>query len=107
MDSVTSTEDINRQSGSATTFEACNRPRLLSTKAEGTSIVKRRISFCSLVGIILLVLSYSDSYAATFSIPDGNITVLTSAINTSNSNAEDDIVELAINGTYTLTTALP
>jgi predicted outer membrane repeat protein len=68
--------------------------------------VKRRISFCSLVGIILLVLSCSDSYAATFNVANGDVTGpngLQNAITSANGNVQDDTIELATNGTYTLT----
>ena len=41
--------------------------------------------------------------AAIFPIADGNIPALKAAINTSNANGQDDTIELATNGTYTLT----
>ena len=37
-------------------------------------------------------------------IPDGDVAALKSAINIANSNGEDDTIELAVNGTYTVTT---
>jgi hypothetical protein len=42
--------------------------------------------------------------AAIFPISDGDITALKAAINTSNANGQDDTIELATNGAYTLTT---
>lgn len=42
---------------------------------------------------------------AVFNIADGDITALNTAIATANSNNEDDVINLAPNGTYTLTTA--
>ena len=43
--------------------------------------------------------------AATFPIANGDVASLIMAINTSNTNAEDDTIEVASNGTYTLTAA--
>lgn len=40
--------------------------------------------------------------AATFSIANGDVAGLKSAINAANSNGQDDIIELAAHGTYTL-----
>src|SRR6266480_2263656 len=42
--------------------------------------------------------------AAVFIIPDGDVTALKSAINTSNTNGDDDTIELASNGDYLLLT---
>jgi hypothetical protein len=42
--------------------------------------------------------------AATFNIADGDVAALIDAINMSNANGADDTIELATNGTYTLTT---
>jgi gliding motility-associated-like protein len=41
--------------------------------------------------------------AAVFTIADGDVTGLITAINTANTNGEADIINLAMNGTYTLT----
>jgi hypothetical protein len=41
--------------------------------------------------------------AATFDIADGDVTALKAAINASNSNGEDDVVNLAVGGVYTIT----
>ena len=41
--------------------------------------------------------------AATFPIANGDVAALITAITTSNANGEDDTIELATNGTYTLT----
>lgn len=42
---------------------------------------------------------------AVFNIADGDINALNTAIATANSNGEDDVINLASNGTYTLTSA--
>ncbi|MEP7015255.1 MAG: hypothetical protein ABI925_07430, partial [Verrucomicrobiota bacterium] len=44
----------------------------------------------------------SHSPAAIFVIPDGDVAALISAINTANTNGEEDTIELAPNGNYTL-----
>ena len=56
----------------------------------------------SLLGTALLFVS-GHSYAATFNIPNGNVTALKSAIITANGNGQEDTIELAGNGSYTLT----
>lgn len=43
--------------------------------------------------------------AATFNIPNGDVAALKNAINLANSNGQADIINLASNGTYTLTAA--
>ena len=56
--------------------------------------------------LLLLVfwgVSPTLSRAATFNITDGDVAVLKTAINTANGTAEADIINLATNGTYTLT----
>ena len=57
----------------------------------------------ALMGIALLILSGHDSHAATFNIANGDVTALKSAITTANSNGQDDTIELAVKGSYTLT----
>jgi len=58
--------------------------------------------FCS-VAAILCVVALSAT-GATFNIADGDVTALKNAINTANGNGQNDIINLAVNGTYTLTT---
>lgn len=55
--------------------------------------------------IILLTSVFASSalYSATFNIPNGHVTALINAINTANTNNEADIINLASNGSYTLT----
>ena len=65
--------------------------------------VKRRALFCCLIGTALLFLCGQSLRAAIFPIADGDVTGLKNAITTSNSNAQDDTIELAASGTYTLT----
>ena len=61
------------------------------------------ISSCSLLGSVLLFLSSNVAPAAIFNIANGDVAGLKSAITTSNSNSQDDTIELAAGGTYTLT----
>ncbi len=51
---------------------------------------------------IAAILFVRASSGAVFIIPDGDVDALKNAINVSNTNAEDDTIELAKNGTYTL-----
>jgi predicted outer membrane repeat protein len=57
----------------------------------------------SLIGALCLLASRSDLQATTFNIANGDVTALKTAINTSNTNNQDDTIELAAGGTYTLT----
>ena len=58
---------------------------------------KRILQLCLLAGCFTL-----PSYAATFTISDGDVSGLISAINIANSNGQADIINLAANGTYIL-----
>lgn len=51
---------------------------------------------------VYLLLVNNTATAATFNIPNGDITSLINAINTANSNNEADIINLATNGLYSL-----
>src|ERR1044072_2309842 len=51
-----------------------------------------------------LMLSTGAAHAAVFEIPNGDVAALAAAINTANTNSQSDIINLAANGTYTLTT---
>ena len=56
--------------------------------------------------IIFFLLTFfivKSSDSATFTIPNGDITALINAINTANTNNEADIINLATNGVYELT----
>jgi len=66
-------------------------------------MTKSSTSFSGLITIALLFLSFCSVDAAVFIIPDGDVSALKAAINTANTNNEDDTIELATNGTYTLT----
>jgi predicted outer membrane repeat protein len=55
-----------------------------------------------LIGATLLIVC-SSTHATTFSIANGDVTSLKSAITTSNTNNLDDVIDLATNGTYVLT----
>lgn len=59
--------------------------------------------FCSLFGFALVFLSAPFAHTAVFVIPDGDVTALRNAISASNTNGEDDTIELATNGTYVIT----
>ena len=52
----------------------------------------------------MLFLSDPDSSATTFNISNGDVAALKTALNTANSNGQDDTIELALNGSYTLAT---
>ena len=58
----------------------------------------------SLTAFAFLVLTAMVVKSAVFNIADGDLVGLKAAINTSNTNAEDDTIELATNGNYVLTT---
>jgi len=56
-----------------------------------------------LLAIALLFLGCLTASSATFNIANGDVAGLINAINTANSNGEDDTINLAANGVYTLT----
>jgi hypothetical protein len=62
-----------------------------------------RSLFYLVAGIALFWVSSVSAQFVFFNIPDGNVTLLKNAIATSNSDGKDDIIILAANGTYTLT----
>jgi hypothetical protein len=57
-----------------------------------------------LIAALVAISLCRQTSAAIFNINDGDVAALITAINTSNTNGEDDTIELATNGTYTLTT---
>jgi CSLREA domain-containing protein len=63
--------------------------------------MKILISTATAVGSVLL-LACAATQAATFNIADGDVASLKSAITTANSNGQDDTINLAAKGTYTL-----
>src|ERR1700758_2979166 len=64
-----------------------------------------KVSPVSLVLCIgLTFFQYHSLSAATFNIADGDVAGLKAAMNTSNTNQEDDTINLANGGTYILTT---
>ena len=65
--------------------------------------IKAGAAFCFLGGTALLLLG-TTALAATFSIPNGDVAGLKTAITVANSNGQDDTIELASNGAYILTT---
>ncbi len=58
----------------------------------------------SVIVSLFLLLSVIPAYSAVFNIPSGNVTALIAAINTANSNGEQNTINLEA-GTYTLTAA--
>lgn len=61
--------------------------------------------FPILFSAVFLALAYGHrSHAATFNIANGNVSALITAINTANTNNQDDTINLASNGSYVLTT---
>src|SRR5664279_5212598 len=66
--------------------------------------MKPGIIFSSLLGTILLCLATRSADAAVFNIPNGDVTALKAALTTAASNQQSDVINLAVNGTYTLTT---
>ncbi|HEU0209647.1 MAG TPA: hypothetical protein VFQ78_11800, partial [Candidatus Udaeobacter sp.] len=65
-------------------------------KGWGNKIGSWLFSFLTLLGL-------SASPAATFDIADGDVTALVNAITTSNTNGQNDTINLADGGTYILT----
>jgi predicted outer membrane repeat protein len=59
-------------------------------------------SGCFLPGIAVVFLACQVSPAAVFNIANGDVAGLKSAITTANANGQDDSIELAANGLYTL-----
>src|SRR6266404_9395450 len=66
------------------------------------TVMRSSSKICPLIGAALLFLG-SSTRATIFNIPNGDVASLTSAINMSNGNVQDDTIELAASGTYTLT----
>ena len=64
--------------------------------------MKSSLTICSSIGSVLFFLCCS-SEATIFTINNGDVAALAAAITTSNTNAQDDTIELATNGTYVLT----
>jgi len=62
-----------------------------------------RVLLTFLVAFSGLILSTSSIFAATFDIHSNDVTGLINAINISNSNGEDNIINLDHNSTYLLT----
>src|SRR5689334_5387729 len=63
---------------------------------------QRRVLF-ALTLLCPAIVNIQLDTAATFTIADGDVAALITAINTGNLNGEDDTIELAANGNYTLT----
>ena len=64
-----------------------------------------RVSLALLGGAFLFWFALPAAQAAIFNIADGDVAAFASAITTANSNGEDDTINLAVKGTYTLTVA--
>ncbi|MBI4908575.1 MAG: right-handed parallel beta-helix repeat-containing protein [Acidobacteria bacterium] len=70
---------------------------------EGTCPAARRRSFTSIRLGLLSLLTLGASQAAIFNIADGDVAGLIAAIKTANANGETNVINLAPNGSYTLT----
>jgi fibronectin-binding autotransporter adhesin len=68
-----------------------------------SGFAKQRALFHFLIGSALLVLCARYTQAATFNIANGDVAGLIGAINTANSNSQDDTINLATNGDYVVT----
>ena len=64
-----------------------------------------RVSLAVLGSAFFFWFALPTTQAAIFNIADGDVASLASAITTANSNGEDDTIDLAAKGTYTLTVA--
>ena len=62
-----------------------------------------RSLFCLFFSTVLLVTGNLSAQITFFTIPDGNVTALKNALNSSNTDGRNDVIILATNGTYTLT----
>jgi predicted outer membrane repeat protein len=65
--------------------------------------MNRSISQCLSLGSALLFVGTLALPAGTFNVANGDVAALKTAISTSNTNNQDDTIELAAGGTYTLT----
>jgi len=72
----------------------------MKTKSTKTGSV---LAFLSAMLLLLLALRPGGAKAATTSVADGDVAGLISAINAANTNPGPDTINLAANGTYTLT----
>src|ERR1700720_4119947 len=63
----------------------------------------RRLLQSAMLTAALMFLATASARAATFNISDGNVAALINAIKTANNNRQNDTIELAANGTYSLT----
>ena len=74
--------------------------RLLQSEPAYALGLRRRVSPRLWFGAALLLATPQVASAAVFNIPNGDIAALRAAIVTANSNAQDDTINLAPNGTY-------
>ena len=63
-----------------------------------------RLGISCFAFLAALFCAVGNGLAATFNIADGDVTGLVNAINTANSNGQDDTINLASDGTYVFTT---
>jgi hypothetical protein len=63
----------------------------------------KKLLFSFLVGMVWPLLAAQSASAATFNIANGDVAGLKNAITTSNTNSQDDTINLAAGGLYTLT----
>jgi hypothetical protein len=81
-------------------YQATNRVRSAKFNNQFRLLFAFALGF---LGLILLFAPQKTVHAATFDVPNGDITALTNAINTANSNGVDDVINLAAGGTYDFT----
>ena len=64
----------------------------------------RLVIFAALAASAFFLFSLRSAEAATFDIANGDVTAFKNAITAANTNGQDDVINLASGGTYTLTT---
>jgi len=81
-------------------------PTLFDSRLSRSSCRRQRfLQRSGLTGLFALLGLWSGAaHAATFTIPDGDVAALKSALATANTNDEADTINLAADGTYILTT---
>jgi hypothetical protein len=89
----------------------CRQPGGLSASTASSGLrrrAKRRESFWWVVAFhSAILLPAGSSFGAEFNIADGDVAGLIAAIDTANANGEADVINLAVDGTYSLLVSLP
>jgi hypothetical protein len=66
-------------------------------------LMNKKFLPCGATLALIIFVSTHAARAAVFNIPDGNVAALKNAILAANGNGQADVINLAANGTYTLT----